>query len=109
MKGPNETISRNRQGKDKVLKDIVGETRIYRRIYKAFVGFERIHKARLYILYDDVCTGCRLICKDIQRDTGLYNNIHGHTRRYKDIPGYRRIHTARCTCIYLHKDTQGYT
>ena len=109
MKGSNETISRNRQGKDKVLKDIVGETWIYRRIYKAFVGFERIHKARLYILYDDVCTVCRLICKDMQRDTGLYNNIHVHTRRYKDIPGYRRIHTARCTCIYLHKDTQGYT
>ena len=51
MKDSNETISRNCQGKDKVLKDIVRETRIYRRIYKDMRGFERIHKARLYISY----------------------------------------------------------
>ena len=68
MKDSNETISRNRQGKDKVLKDIVGETRIYRRIYKDMRGFERIHKARLYISYDYVCI---LVCKDMQKDTGL--------------------------------------
>ena len=42
----NETISGNRPGKDKVLKDIVSETQIYRRIYKDMRGFGRIHKAR---------------------------------------------------------------
>ena len=42
----NESISGARPGKDKVLKDIVSETRIYRRIYKDMRGFGRIHKAR---------------------------------------------------------------
>ena len=46
MKDSNETISGNRQVKDKVLKDIVGETRINRRIYKDMRGFEKINKAR---------------------------------------------------------------
>ena len=83
MKDSNETISRNCQGKDKVVKDIVSETRIYRRIYKDTRGFERIHKTRLYISYDYVCI---LICKDMQRDTGLYNDIQGQQGYiYQDI------------------------
>ena len=98
MKDSNETISGNRQGKDKVLKDIVSEKQTCRRIYKDMRGFERIHKARH--TYNHVCI---LIYKDMQGYTGLYNNIQGHTRRYKDIqgyiPGYTRIHKARCTCI----------
>ena len=41
MKDSNETISRNRQGKGKVLKGIVSETRMYRRIYKDLKGYTR--------------------------------------------------------------------
>ena len=37
----------------------------------------------------------------MQRDTGLYSDIQGHTRRYKDIEGYIPGYTMR------YKDTQG--
>ena len=76
----NETISGNRPGKDKVLKDIVSELPIYRRIYKDMRGFGRIHKARH--TYNQV-----------------YIYIHKESKRCKDIQGHRR----------RYNDTQGKT
>ena len=79
MKDSNETIGRNRQGKDNVLKDIVGETwMIYRRICKDSRGFEQIHKARLYISYES----CMYI--DMQRYAKRYRAIQQYTRTYKE-------------------------
>ena len=98
-----------------MLKDIVGETRmIYRRICKDSRGFEQIHKARLYISYESCMyidmQRYAMICKYMQRDTGLYNNIQGHTRRhariYKDAQGtmYMHIFTQRYARIYIDQN-----
>jgi len=76
----NETISGNRPGKEQVLKDIVSETQIYRRIYKDMRGFGRIHKARH--TYNQVY---------------IYTKNQRDARIYKDIEGDTTIHKARRT------------
>ena len=81
-------------------------------IYIFIQGYTRTYKDTqgniyIYINYHV----CIFICKGIQRDTRLYNDIQGlrriYTRIYNDIQGYTRHDVHAYIYTKIHKDIHG--